>query len=157
MIYLPSAYAFLALTMVIGVAADARPHSDEPQMIAESDLTGTWQQGDGAIVHFTQDGSSLTSRYSERSAGNYENDIDFTATIHGNLVYGAHRGPFSRAMQKKCAVQIWVGMGLTLSDDGTRLEGFRGDRAVDPRTCSAVNSDPVSLVYTRIEGAKPLR
>ncbi|MEJ6595924.1 hypothetical protein [Parasphingorhabdus sp.] len=156
MIYRPAAYAFSALMMVSGVAADARPDANESQT-AESDLTGYWKQRDGKIVHFTQDGSSLTSRYSKRSAGNDENDVDFTATVHGNLIYGAHRGPFSRTMQKKCSLQIWVGMGLTLSDDGTILEGFRGDRIVDPKTCSAKNSDPVKIVYKRIADADLLQ
>jgi hypothetical protein len=156
MIYRTAAYVFSALMMVGGVAADARPDANESQA-AETDLTGYWQQGDGEIVHFTQDGSGLTSRYSKRSAGNDENEIDFTATVHGNLIYGAHRGPFSRPMQKKCSLQIWVGMGLTLSDDGTILEGFRGDRIVDPKNCSAKNSDPVKLVYKRIADSDPLK
>jgi hypothetical protein len=60
-------------------------------------------------------------------------------------------------MQKKCSLQIWVGMGLTLSDDGTILEGFRGDRIVDPKNCSAKNSDPVKLVYKRIADSDPLK
>lgn len=151
-----AAYALSALMMVNGVAADARSGADETQK-TESDLTGYWQQADGDILYFTQDGSSLTSRYKKRSANNDENDIDFTATVHGNLIYGAHRGPFSRAMQKKCSLQIWVGMGLTLSDDGTELTGFRGDRIVDLKTCSAKNSDPVGLVYTRMADSDVLQ
>ena len=149
MIYRQAAYIFSALMLVSGVASEARPDAEGSQK-ADSDLAGYWQQGNGEIVRFTREGSSLTSRYQKRSASNDENDIDFTATVHGNLIYGAHRGPFSRAMQKKCAVQIWVGMGLTLSEDGTELTGFRGDRIVDPKTCSAKNSDPVKLVYTRV-------
>lgn len=154
--YRHAAYAFAALMMVNGVAADARPDADESQK-GESDLTGYWQQADGQILYFTQEGSSLTSRYEKASASNDENDIDFTATVHGNLIYGAHRGPFSQVMQKKCALQIWVGMGLTLSDDGTELTGFRGDRIVDLKTCSAKNSDPVEVVYTRIADSDALQ
>ena len=120
-----------------------------------SDLSGYWRQADGAIFRFTQDGSSLTSRYPEGAVAGDENDIDFAATIHGNLIYGAHRGPFSRAVQKQCAIQIWVGMGLTLSKDGKRLEGFRGDRILDAGTCTAANSEPVNLVYTRVEDLPP--
>ena len=149
MIYRQAAYIFSALMLVSGVASEARPDADGSQK-SDSDLAGSWQQGNGELVRFTREGSSLTSRYQKRSASNDENDIDFTATVHGNLIYGAHRGPFSRAMQKKCAMQIWVGMGLTLSEDGTELTGFRGDRIVDPKTCSAKNSDPVKLVYTRV-------
>ena len=149
MIYRQAAYIFSALMLVSGVASEARPDAHGSQK-SESDLAGYWKQGNGEIVRFTREGSSLTSRYQKRSASNDENDIDFTATVHGNLIYGAHRGPFSRAMQKKCAMQIWVGMGLTLSEDGTELTGFRGDRIVDPKTCSAKNSDPVKLVYTRV-------
>ena len=151
MTYRGAAFAIFALMMASGASADGQGTQQ-----ARSDLTGYWQQGDGVIVHFTQDGTSLTSRHYERSADNDENDIDFTATVHGNLIYGAHRGPFSRAMQKKCAVQIWVGMGLTLSGDGTLLEGFRGDRIVDPRSCSTANSEPVKLVYKRVPDPEPV-
>ncbi len=147
--YRQAAQIFSALMMVTSVSADARTGTEESRK-AEGDLTGYWQQEDGAIVHFTQEGSSLISRYDKRSADNEANDIDFTATVHGNLVYGAHRGPFSRAMQKKCSTQIWVGMGLTLSDDGRMLEGFRGDRIIDPESCSTRNSAPTSLVYRRV-------
>ncbi len=156
MIYRPAAYAFSALMMVCSVAADARPAAHAPES-SEIDLSGYWQQGDGQVVHFTQDGSSLTSRYRERSANNDEGDIDFTATVHGNLIYGAHRGPFSRTMQRTCALQIWVGMGLTLSGDGTQLTGFRGDRIVDLKTCSAENSDTVKLVYKRLADFDPVQ
>jgi|GEM_PF-847209 len=158
MIYRHVAFVFSALMLAQGTFASAQARTDgvtgqnlaEPVAQAENDLTGYWQQGNGEIVYFTQDGTSLTSRYRKRSASNDENDIDFTATVHGNLVYGAHRGPFSRAMQKKCALQIWVGMGLTLNEDGTELAGFRGDRVVDRKSCSTKNSDPVRLVYTRV-------
>ncbi|NRD90785.1 hypothetical protein C8024_17085 [Sphingopyxis sp. BSNA05] len=149
-------YAFAALAMVNGIAADARSSADERQ-IAQLDLSGSWQQADGDVLHFTQDGTSLTSRYLERSANNDADDIDFTATIHGNLVYGAHRAPFSRAMQKKCALQIWVGMGLTLNEGGTELRGFRGDRIVDPESCNVTDSAPVAVVYTRIADSATAR
>ncbi len=152
--YRLGAYAFSALLMVSGVATQALADGTEQ---AENDLTGYWQQGDGQIFYFTQEGSRLTSRHPKRSARNEENDIDFTATVHGNLIYGAHRGPFSRAMQKKCSLQIWVGMGLTLNDDRTELTGFRGDRIVDSKTCSAKDSDPVKLVYTRMADVDPLQ
>jgi len=152
--YRQATQIFSALIMVSSVSADARPGAEESRK-AQGDLTGYWQQEDGAIVHFTQEGSSLISRYDKRSADNEANDIDFTATVHGNLVYGAHRGPFSRAMQKQCATQIWVGMGLTLSDDGNSLEGFRGDRIIDPENCSARNSAPASLVYKRVPALDP--
>jgi len=156
MIFRQAVYVFSALMMVGSAAVHARPDADQSGT-AQSDLTGYWQQGDGEIFYFTQEGFSLTSRYRDQSANNDENDVDFTATVHGNLIYGAHRGPFSRSMQKKCAVQIWVGMGLTLNDDGTELEGFRGDRIVDRQTCSTKNSEPVKLVYKRIADFEPLQ
>ena len=149
MIYRPAAFMISALMMAGGVAAQAGPDADESRKV-EGDLTGYWQQEDGTVFHFVQEGVSLISRHDRRPAGADENDIDFTATVYGKLIYGAHRGPFSRAMQKKCAIQIWVGMGLTLSDDGRQLEGFRGDRAVDPKSCSTENRDPVRLVYKRL-------
>ncbi|MEH6662444.1 MAG: hypothetical protein V7679_12415 [Parasphingorhabdus sp.] len=149
MIYRQAIYALAALMMVDGAAADARPDAEQAEK-TDHDLTGYWQQADGNIFRFTQEGTSLISRYRERSENNDENDIDFTATIHGNLVYGAHRGPFPRAMQKKCALQIWVGMGLTLSDDGLELKGFRGDRIVDPKSCGVIDSAPVAVVYTKV-------
>lgn len=155
MIYRHAARAFAAL-MMVNAAADARSDTNESQN-AEHDLTGYWRHADGSLFHFTQAGTSLTSRYSMRSVNNDENDIDFTATVHGDLIYGAHRGPFSRAMQKKCALQIWVGMGLTLSDDGIALRGFRGDRIVDPKTCSVIDSDPVAVVYTRVADSDPFQ
>jgi hypothetical protein len=135
---------FSALLMVSGIAAPALADGTEQ---AANELTGYWQQGDGEIFHFIQEGTSLTSRGPVRSN---ENDLDFSATIHGNLIYGAHRGPFFSAMRKKCALQIWVGMGLTLNDDRTILSGFRGDRIVDPKSCSVSYGDPVKLVYTRV-------
>lgn len=141
--------AFAALTMVNSIAADARSGGDQRQK-AQLDLSGSWKQANGDLLHFTQDGSSLISRYRERSANNDAEDIDFTATMHGNLVYGAHRAPLPRATQKKCALQIWVGMGLTLNEGGTELRGFRGDRIVDPESCSVMDSAPVAVVYTRI-------
>lgn len=144
-------YACSALLMASGVAALAQADGMAP---AENDLTGLWQQGDGQIVHFTQQGAALTSRH--RSPRGQEAEVDFTATIHGNLVYGAHRGPFSRIMQKKCALQIWVGMGLTLNADRTELTGFRGDRIVDPKSCRVANSDPVTIVYRRLPADPPL-
>ncbi len=156
MIYRQAIYALAALMMVNGAVADARPDADQAQNV-DHDLTGYWRQADGNIFHFTQDGTSLTSRYRTKSQNNDENDIDFTATIHGNLIYGAHRGPFPRAMQEKCALQIWVGMGLTLSDDGLELRGFRGDRIVDPKTCSVSDSAPVAVVYTRVAGSDLLQ
>lgn len=149
MLFRDVAYAFSAMMLVSGAPANARSDANQSKE-AVSDLTGYWQQENGHIVHFTQDGSSLTSRYVKRSTTSEPDDIDFTATVHDNLIYGAHRGPFSRAMQKKCRVQIWVGMGLTVKDDGTILEGFRGDRTVNPRTCSVENSDAVKLVYKRV-------
>ena len=153
--YRQAAYAFCALIMASGVAADARSDAgDSPEALA--DLSGYWQQEDGTVYHFSQDGINLISRHDGQSPGAGENEIDFTATVHGNLIYGAHRGPFSRAIQKRCAIQIWVGMGLTLSEDGRLLEGFRGDRVVDPKSCSARNSDPVRLVYRRVSGLDPL-
>ncbi|WP_321324050.1 hypothetical protein [uncultured Parasphingorhabdus sp.] len=141
--------AIAALMMVNGVAAGARPDDGGVQNV-DHDLNGYWQQADGDILHFTQEGTSLISRYRERSANNEAGEIDFTATMHGTLVYGAHRAPFSRTMQEKCALQIWVGMGLTLSEAGTELRGFRGDRVVDPKTCSVTDSAPVAVVYTRM-------
>jgi len=149
--YRPTIYAFAALAMGYGVPADARSDADNVQH-AKHDLTGYWQQADGEILYFTQDGTSLISRHSDESASHDHGEIDFTATIHGTLVYGAHRAPASRAMQDKCARQIWVGMGLTLSEGGTELRGFRGDRKVDPGTCSITDSAPVAVVYTRISG-----
>ena len=153
MILRRSACVFLALLMADGAVAQAPPASDnhEHMQQAESGLTGYWQQDDGQIFYFVQEGSSLISRHAQRSAGNNENEVDFTATIYGNLVYGAHRSPGSRAMQEKCAQQIWVGMGLTLNDDRTELTGFRGDRIVDAKGCSVKDSDPVGLVYSRID------
>jgi len=147
--YRQAIYAFAALTMGHGVGVNAQPDVDEGQNDAH-DLTGHWRQADGDILHFTQDGSSLISRYRDPSAYNAEGEIDFTATIHGNLIYGARRAPFSRAMQKKCALQIWVGMGLTLSDGGAELRGFRGDRTIDSKSCRVTDSTPVTVVYTRI-------
>jgi hypothetical protein len=137
MIYRKAIYALAALMMVNGAVADARPDADQAQNV-DHDLTGYWRQADGNIFHFTQDGTSLTSRYWTKSQNIDENDIDFTATIHGNL-------------------QIWVGMGLTLSDDGLELRGFRGDRIVDPKTCSVTDSAPVAVVYTRVADSDLLR
>jgi len=154
MIYRPVALMFSALMMVGGVAAVAGPDAEESGQV-ESDLTGYWQREDGAVFHFVQEGVGLISRHDRQPAHAEENDLDFTATIYGKLIYGAHRGPFSRAMQKKCAIQIWVGMGLTLSDDGRLLEGFRGDRIVDAKRCSTRNSDPVRLVYKRLPDYDP--
>lgn len=156
MIHRKTACIFAGLMMLSGVAVDARPDAGESAK-AESHLTGYWQQDDGAVVHLTQEGANLTSRHSGPSADNDANDIDFTATVHGKLIYGAHRGPFSRAMQKKCALQIWVGMGLTLSEDGQSLEGFRGDRILDPKSCSVRNSEPVKLVYKRVPDYDPIQ
>ncbi|WP_417611972.1 hypothetical protein [Parasphingorhabdus sp.] len=156
MLFRDAAYAFSAMMLVSGAAADARSDANQSKE-AVSDLTGYWQQENGQIVHFTQDGSSLTSRYVKRSTTNEPDDIDFTASVHDSLVYGAYRGPFSRAMQKKCGIQIWVGMGLTVKDDGTILEGFRGDRSVNLRTCSVENSDAVKLVYKRVLDFDPLK
>lgn len=154
MIFRLAALVFPALLMADGAVGQSLPASENMRQ-AESALTGYWQQDDGQIFYFTQEGSSLTSRHAQRSAGHTESEVDFTATIYGNLIYGAHRSPHSRAMQEKCAQQIWVGMGLTLNDDRTELTGFRGDRIVDPKTCSVRDSDPVGLVYTRINGPEP--
>lgn len=158
MIYRRSACVFLALLMANGAAAQALPASDKNHNMqqTDSDLTGYWRQDDGQIFYFTHEGSSLTSRRSQRSTNNHESEVDFTATIYGNLIYGAHRASFSRAMQEKCLGQIWVGMGLTLNDGRTELTGFRGDRIVDLKTCSVKDSDPVGLVYTRIDDPEPL-
>lgn len=158
MIYRRSACVFLALLMANGVAAQAPPDSDKNAGThqTEFDLTGYWQQDGGQIFYFAQEGSSLTSRHMQRAAGNDERDIDFTATVHGNLIYGAHRASFSRVLRAKCSNQIWVGMGLTVNDDRTELTGFRGDRIVDPKTCNVKDSAPVGLVYKRIDEAEPL-
>lgn len=154
MIYRRAAYIFFALTMASSVAAEQQSDADKSQQV-DSGLSGYWQQVDGDVVLLSQQGSSLTSRFTTQSANNNANDLDFSATIYGNLIYGAYRGPFFRSMQKICSEQIWVGMGLTLSDDGNTLEGFRGDRIVDPTTCSAKYSDPVKLVYKRIANFDP--
>lgn len=148
------AYAFSALLMG---SVHVAPALADGTAQTPNDLSGYWQRDDGKIVHFTQDGSSLTSRFSKRSARDGDPEIDFTATVHGNLIYGTHRGPFDRVMQKKCSIQIWVGMGLTLSDDQTELKGFRGDRIVDAKNCSAKNRDPVELVYSRMPADTPLQ
>lgn len=171
MIYRNAAYAFFALAMTNGFVAmpvhasnevkatqaEDPPLDSESSVVtsqeAETDLTGFWTQGGYKIVYFEQDGSRLTSRYTKRSADNNKNDIDFTATIHGSLVYGAHRAPFSRKLQKKCAHQIWVGMGLTLEDNQRKLTGFRGNRTVDPKNCSVDNSETVDIIYTRMVDA----
>jgi hypothetical protein len=152
MLYRRSVCMFLALMMADGAAVQALAASDQNVVMdqAETDLTGHWRQGDGHIVYFTQVGSSLTSRYSKSPTSNVENEVDFTATIYGNLIYGAHRASFSHALQEKCSSQIWVGMGLTLNETRTELTGFRGDRIVDPESCSVEDSDPVGLVYIRI-------
>ena len=167
--YRHAACVFSALTMVYGTAAQALPDAaanpaDQNRVVAEkiadqseNDLTGYWQRGDGLVVHFTQQGSSVTSRQPKRSAYNDDPDIDFTATVHGYLIYGTHRGPFNRMVQKKCSIQIWVGMGLTLNQDQTELRGFRGDRIVDSKTCTAKNSDPVELLYSRRPADTPLQ
>ncbi|MGB5724909.1 MAG: hypothetical protein WBM39_10885 [Parasphingorhabdus sp.] len=157
MIYRHSAFTLLALLMADGVLAQAPPASDriDNMQQAETALTGYWQQDDGRIFYFTQEGSSLTSRHSKHSSSNNEGEVDFTATIYGNLIYGAHRAPNSRSVQEKCSRQIWVGMGLTLNEEGTGLKGFRGDRIVDPKDCSVKDSDPVGLVYIRIDEPEP--
>ena len=153
MIYLRLVCVLLALLTANGVAAQpqAAPDKDAHSPQEAFDLTGHWQQEDGQTFHFTQDGSSLTSRYSTASPGNAGNAIDFTATIYGNLIYGAHRAAFSPAMLEKCSSQIWVGMGLTLNAEGTELAGFRGGRIVDADDCTVEDSDPVRLVYVRID------
>ena len=158
MIYRQAACAFIVLMMPYGAAAEALSDSDKNVDLHQtgSDLTGYWQQEDGQIFRFSQEGSILTSRHSKRSASNVENQIDFTATIYGNLIYGAHRASFSSALLAKCTNQIWVGMGLTLNEERTKLTGFRGNRIVDPKTCSVKDSDPVGLVYSRITAAEPL-
>lgn len=151
--YRQAACVFLALAMAQGAAAQTLPATDKniSSQQVEIDLTGYWQQEDGQIFYFSQDGSSLISRHSHRSASNAENDVDFTATIYGNLVYGAHRAAFSPALLEKCSSQIWVGMGLTLNDKRTELTGFRGDRIVDPENCDVDDSDPIGLAYVRID------
>ncbi len=153
MIYRRPVCVLLALMTANGVAAQplAAPDQDASSPQAVFDLTGHWRQEDGQTFHFIQDGSSLISRYSVSPASNAGNDIDFTATIYGNLVYGAHRAAFSPAMLEKCSSQIWVGMGLTLNAEGTELAGFRGDRIVDADDCTVEDSDPVRLVYVRID------
>ncbi|WP_430414333.1 hypothetical protein [Parasphingorhabdus sp.] len=171
MIYRNAAYAIYALAMTNALvampahaanevkaqpAANSSSHSENPVATspdADIDLTGFWTQGGYKIVYFEQDGSRLTSRYTKRSADNKKNEIDFTATIHGNLVYGAHRAPFSRKLQKKCAHQIWVGMGLTLEANHRKLTGFRGNRTVDPKNCEVDNSETVDIIYTRMVDA----
>lgn len=157
MIYRRSVCVLLALLTANGVAAEplAALGTDASSPQDELDLTGYWRQADGQIFHFVQDGSSLTSRYSQATASNAANDVDFTATIYGNLVYGAHRAAFSRVLLEKCSSQIWVGMGLTLNDKRTELTGFRGDRIVDPENCSVEDSDPVGLVYVRVDPPGP--
>lgn len=154
MIYCRVACACIVLIIPCGAVAETRTDADKTVVSAqaETDLTGYWQQDGGAIFRLLQTGSSLISRHSEQSDSNVENQIDFTATIYGNLIYGAYRAPFSRAQLAECSHQIWVGMGLTLNDDRTRLTGFRGARILDPKTCRVTDSAPVSLVYTRMDG-----
>jgi hypothetical protein len=153
MIYRRSVCVLLALLTAHGVVAQplATSGKDASSQQVEIDLTGYWQQEDGQIFYFSQDGSSLTSRHSHRSASNDKNDVEFTATIYGDLVYGAHRAAFSPALLEKCSSQIWVGMGLTLNDKRTALTGFRGDRIVDPENCDVEDSEPVGLAYVRID------
>ena len=147
-----SVLLFLASLAANSVAAqsiaipDGQAGSQQPGF----DLTGYWQQEGGQIFYFTQEGASLTSRHSGRSSTSATNDVDFTATIYGNLVYGAHRAGFAPALQEKCSGQIWVGMGLTLNVQRTELTGFRGDRIVDPKNCTVEDSVPVRLVYVRV-------
>ena len=144
---------FLASIVANSIAAqpvaipDGQAGSQQPGF----DLTGYWQQEGGQIFYFTQEGASLTSRHSRRSSTSAPNDVDFSATIYGNLVYGAHRAGFIPALPEKCSGQLWVGMGLTLNEQRSELTGFRGDRIVDPKNCTVKDSVPVRLVYVRVE------
>lgn len=128
---------------------------------APEDLTGYWKQGKHRILYFRQDGSKLISRHVKRTrvlAYDAE-DIDFSATVHGNLVYGAHLNRLSRSMHRKCPVDMWVGIGLTVSEDYTRLTGFRGDRSVNLANCKVTSTNSVPFVYTRMldSQGQPLR
>lgn len=158
MIYRCTAYALIILMMPGAAVAETLSGSDRKgdSQQAAPDLTGYWQQDDGQVFHFSQSGTNLTSRRSGLSADFVEIPVDFTATIYGNLIYGAYRAPVSGERLARCASQIWVGMGLTLNEDRTKLTGFRGVRVVDPKSCNVRDSAPVGLVFTRIADPPPI-
>lgn len=116
------------------------------------DLTGYWKYGDNRILYFTHDGLSLTSHHTKQTTDfvHAAQEVDFTATIHDNLVYGAHLIRLSWPMHNICPVDMWVGMGLTVNDDQTMLTGFRGHRTVNLKSCKVERQAPLSFVYTRM-------
>ncbi|MEH6756005.1 MAG: hypothetical protein V7676_00675 [Parasphingorhabdus sp.] len=125
------------------------------------DLTGYWKYGDNRILYLTQNGVNLESRHTKRTTDfvHEADEVDFTATLRGNLVYGAHLIRLSWAMHNICPVDLWVGMGLTVNDEQTKLTGFRGHRTVNLKTCKVEDQPPRDFVYTRMldEKGHPLK
>ena len=160
--------SILFITVAISTQnASAEPASAQSTAVAPTtannafDLTGFWKYGDDRILYFTQDGAILESRHKERTKdhAHYADEIDFKATIRDDLVHGAHLIRLSWGMHSKCPLDMWVGMGLTLNQDHTKLTGFRGHRTVDLVTCKPKTEPPRPLVYTRMLDTKgnPLR
>jgi len=153
----------LAGILLFGQNAIASPRSQDilaPES-AENDLSGYWKYDDDRIVYITQDGLNLRSRHIKDATdfAHYAEEINFTATVRDDLVYGAHLIRLSWPQHRICPVDMWVGLGLTVNDDHTKLTGFRGHRTVNLVSCEIEIQPPVSLVYTRMLGADgvPLR
>lgn len=118
----------------------------------EHDLTGYWKNDNGHVLYFKQDESVLNSFHTKETADyvHYAEEIDFTASVLGNLVHGAHLIRLSWPLHRKCPLDMWVGMGLTLNADRTRLTGFRGHRTVDLINCEINTEATRSFSYTRM-------
>ena len=129
--------------------------------ISADDLTGYWRDDDNEIVYFTQDGARLISQFTKSAAnGEYAvGDIDFNATIINRLVHGARRRAVDAPKSRKCPKQIWVGFGLTLSDDGNMLNGYRVERLAELDDCPLNAAGPLPITYRRMldEDGEPMR
>lgn len=120
------------------------------------DLTGYWKYGDNRILYLTQDGPKLTSHHTKQTPdyAHFADELDFTATVLGDLVHGAHLIRLPWPMHGKCPLDMWVGIGLTINDDQTVMTGFRGHRTVDLVTCEVSNGSTRSFVYHRMLDAE---
>jgi hypothetical protein len=150
------AIAISAHSVAAKPATEQSTKASTPTAGSAFDLTGYWKYGDDRVLYFKQDGSVLKSRHKERTKNHahFADEIDFKATIRDDLVHGAHLIRLSWGMHSKCPLDLWVGMGLTLNQEHTKLTGFRGHRTVDLVTCKAKTEPPQSLVYTRMLDAE---
>ena len=125
------------------------------------DLTGYWKNSSNQTVYFTQTGFNVIARFKryKRKSDYFSKEVDFNATLRGDLLHGAHRQRLSRRKEKKCSKEIWVGMGLTLNTDHTKLTGFRGNQKINLSNCKTSADGTIPFVYTRMfdRNGKPLR